>query len=190
MESAVKELVTENDKQPVKLSRWFTNWKFITTSIILIIALIIGAINYYQAKYFNALVTINGIKVGGLTADQALEKLKTTVLKNEVYVGQQQILDGKDTKMGFTDKDLPDVKKLLSSQQTFFPSSKEKEYSLIPSKPDLYRSQEMKKQVEEKLTDMNKSLKAPQDAKAHLENGKIVISKSVTGEQYDVNSLL
>lgn len=77
MESAVKELVTENDKQRVKLFTCFTNWKFITTSIILIIALIIGAINYYQAKYFNAHITINGIKVGGLTADQALEKLSS-----------------------------------------------------------------------------------------------------------------
>jgi hypothetical protein len=37
---------------------------------------------------------------------------------------------------------------------------------------------------------MNKSLKAPQDAAAHLENGKIVISKSVNGEQYDVTKLL
>ena len=60
----------------------------------------------------------------------------------------------------------------------------------MPSKPDQYRSQEMKKQVEEKLTAMNKSLKAPQDAEAHLENGKIVVSKSINGEQYDVASLL
>ena len=44
-------------------------------------------------------------KVGGLTADQVLEKLKTSVLKNEVYVGEKEILDEKDTKMGFTDED-------------------------------------------------------------------------------------
>ena len=69
---------------------------------------------------FNAHITINGINVGGLTADEALKKLKTSVLKNEVYVGQQQILDGKDTKMGFTDKDLPDVKKLLKTNGRFF----------------------------------------------------------------------
>ena len=80
--------------------------------------------------------------------------------------------------------------KLLKSQQTFLPSSKEKNYTLLPSKPNQYRSQEMKKQVEETLTDMNKSLKASQDAEVHLENGKIVISKSVNGEQYDVASLL
>ena len=37
---------------------------------------------------------------------------------------------------------------------------------------------------------MNKSLKAPQDAEAHLEQGKIIVSKSINGEQYDVASLL
>lgn len=37
---------------------------------------------------------------------------------------------------------------------------------------------------------MNEKLKAPQDAMAKLEQGKIVISKSVEGKQYDVTSLL
>src|SRR3954471_12240393 len=119
MGNAVRELVQENDKQHVKSFKRFTNWKLITTSIVIMIALIIGAISYYQKSHFQAHATINGIKVGGLTADEALEKLKTSVLKNKVYVGQQQILDGKDTKMGFTDEDLPDVKKIVRSQQTF-----------------------------------------------------------------------
>ena len=127
MENAVKESVEEIEEQRAKSFKWYTNWKFITTGIIIIIALIFAAISYYQANHFNANIKINGIKVGGLTADQALKKLKTSVLKNEVYVGEQQIIDGKDTKMGFTDKDLPDVKKLLKSQRTFFPSSKAKE---------------------------------------------------------------
>ena len=95
-----------------------------------------GGISYYQATQFNAHITINGIKVGGLTADQVLEKLKTSVLKNEVYVGEKQIFNGKDTKMGFTEEDLPGVNKLLRSQRTFLPSFKEKNYSLIPSKAD------------------------------------------------------
>lgn len=187
---ALKESVKENDKQNGKSFKWFTNWRFITTSIIIIIALIVLGTTYYQANHFNAYIKINGIKVGGLTADEALEKLKTSVLKNEVYVGQQQILDGKDTKMGFTDKDLPSVKKVLKSQKTFLPSSKAKNYSLMPDKTDEYHSQDMKKQVEEKLKSMNKNLKAPQDADANLEKGKIVVSKSITGKQYDVESLV
>ncbi|MBT2655126.1 L,D-transpeptidase/peptidoglycan binding protein [Bacillus sp. ISL-18] len=189
MESSVSETV-EIDRRRVKSSKWFKNWKFITPSIIVILAIILGGINYYQANHFNANIKINDIKVSGLTADEALKKLKTAVLTNEVYVGQRQILDGQDTKMEFTEKDLPAVKKLLANQKTLFPSSKAKNYSLMPSKMDQYRSQTMKKQVEEKLLSMNKSLKAPQDAEVHLEQGKIVVSKSVSGNQYEIASLL
>ncbi|MEH7503578.1 L,D-transpeptidase family protein [Neobacillus drentensis] len=190
MESALNQSEKEIDKQRGNSLKWFANWRFITTSIIVIIALIFAAISYYQANHFNANVKINGIKVSGLTADQALKQLKTSELKNVVYVGHQQILDGKDTKMGFTDKDLPGVKKLLRDQRTFFPSSTAKNYSLIPSKLDQYRSQVMKKQVEEKLLAMNKSLIAPKDAAAILEQGKIIVTKSINGKQYDVASLL
>ena len=48
----------------------------------------------------------------------------------------------------------------------------------------------MKKQVETKLTELNQGLKPPQDAKTILENGKITITKSAEGEQYDVARLL
>ncbi|WP_191567549.1 L,D-transpeptidase family protein [Metabacillus idriensis] len=190
MGRAVNKSEVELDKQQVNSKKWLANWRFITTSIIIIIALIFAAIIYYQANHFNAHIKMNGINVSGMTADQALKKLKTSVLKNVVYVGQQQILDGNDTKMGFTDKDLPAVKKILKSQQTLLPSSKAKNYLLMPSKLDQYRSQEMKKQVEERLLSMNKSLKVPKDAEAILEQGKIIVSKSINGKQYDVASLL
>ena len=139
------------------------------SSIIIIIAIVFAGISYYQATRFNRHITINDTNVGGMTADQAIKKLTSTGLKNVVYVGNEQIFNGKDTKMGFTNKDLPAVKKLLTKQRTLFPSSKEKNYVLIPSKADQYRSQTMKKELEEKLTSMNKSLKAPQDAQAHLD---------------------
>lgn len=188
MENAVN--IQKIEKQRLSPAKWYGNWKFITASIIFIIALIIAAGSYYQANHFNSEIKINDIKVGGMTADQALKKLKSTVLKNVVYVGDQQILDGEDTNMGFTAKDLPDVKKLLKSQRTFFPSSKAKDYSLMPSGQDQFRNQTLKKQVEEKLLAMNKSLKAPQDAVVRLEQGKIVVTNSISGEQYDVASIL
>ncbi|MGG3471008.1 L,D-transpeptidase family protein [Neobacillus pocheonensis] len=188
MESTVN--IQEIEKQRVNSAKWYANWRFITASIIFIIVLFIVAGSYYQATHFNSEIKINNIKVGGMTADQALKTLKTTVLKNVVYVRDQQILNGKDTKMGFTEKDLTDVKKLLKSQRTFFPSSKAKDYSLMPSNQDQYRYQTLKKQVEEKLLAMNKSLKAPQDAVVRLEQGKIVVANSISGEQFDVASLL
>ena len=54
MESALNQSGKEIDKQRGNSLKWFTNWKFITTSIIIIIALIIAAISYYQANHFNA----------------------------------------------------------------------------------------------------------------------------------------
>ncbi|PLS02260.1 L,D-transpeptidase family protein [Neobacillus cucumis] len=160
------------------------------SSLIVIIVLAAAGVYYHQSTKFNANITINHTKVGGLTADQALEKLKSTVLKNEVYVGQDQIFDGKDTKMEFGKNDLANVKELLEKQQTILPSKEAKNYSLLPAKADQYRSQILKKQLEDKLISLNKSLLAPKDAKARLEQGKIIVSKSVDGKQYNVPQLI
>ncbi|WP_373889953.1 L,D-transpeptidase family protein [Neobacillus cucumis] len=160
------------------------------SSLIGIIVLGLAGMYYYQSTRFNSNITINNTKVGGLTADQALKKLKSTVLKNDVYVGQNLIYDGKDSKMEFTNSDLSSVKKLLKSQQSFWPSSKENNYSLEPSKMNQYRNQTMKKLIEDKLISMNKSRLAAKDAEAHLVDGKITVTKSVDGKQYDVPTLL
>ncbi|WP_078543292.1 L,D-transpeptidase family protein [Litchfieldia alkalitelluris] len=173
-----------------KSVKWFRNWKYVTAIIILITALIIGAISYYQATHFNAKVTINNIAVNGMTAMQALEKLQTSVLTNDVYIREKHILDGNDLQMEFTEHDLPEVKKLLKSQWTFWPSSEQTSYLLSPSKQDQYRSETLKNHLERTLNLMNLNLKAPTDSKVTLENGKIVVSKSVDGEQLDVSKLL
>ncbi|MHA2890608.1 L,D-transpeptidase family protein [Bacillus cereus] len=187
--NSIDESAEEVDKKRIKSSKRYTNWKLIATGGVILI-LLIGGMSYYQATHFNSQVTINDTKIGGLTANQALKKLNTSELKNKVYVGQQQILEEKDTKTELTKTDLPQVKKLLKSQWTFFPSSKKTNYSLLPEKADQYRSETLKKLVEEKLVSMNSNLKAPKDAMATLKKGKVVISKSVEGKQYDITSLL
>jgi hypothetical protein len=179
---------------PKKTGSWlkrFINWKF-GIGIVVAGALVFGGISLYKASHFNAHITINGINVGGLTADQALQKLELSVSKNEVYVGQEKIYDGNDTKMGFTNQDLSGVQKILGSQRTFLPSQRVENYPLVPREGDPYQSQKMKQKeiVNQKLLNMNKSLKAPQDAEAHLEQGKIVVSKSINGMQYDIGRLL
>ena len=75
--------------------------------------------SYYQATHFNSNVTINDTKVGGMSADEAIQKLKTSGLANKVYIDQQQILDEKETKTELTEKDLPQVKKLLKASGHF-----------------------------------------------------------------------
>lgn len=182
MEKAIGNTRELLDKKQGKLFNRFSNWKFITTIISIIIVIAFGGSSYYQANHFNAKASINGTNVGGMTADQALKRLKTSVLKNVVYVGKQQILDGKDTQLRFSEKDLPEVKSLLKGQWTLFPSFKAKDYSLMPSIQDEYLSVALKNELEQKLISMNKNLKAPQDARAMLEQGNIVVSQSINGE--------
>lgn len=189
MASAIEQPVSESRSQK-KQVKWFKNWKYITTIIVIIIALILAAMSYYQANHFNTNVSINSVDVSGLTAEDALEELKNYLLKNEVYIGDQLIIDGEDTKMGFTNKDLPEVQKLLKTQWTFFPSFKTEDYDLTPTEQDHYRSEVLKVELEEKLLSMNKELTAPKDARAVLEKGEITISKSVDGKQYDAKHLL
>ena len=128
--NTVNESVEEVEKKRVRSKKRFTNWKLIAAGGG-VIALLIGGMSYYQATHFNSNVTINDTKVGGMSADEAIQKLKTSGLANKVYIDQQQILDEKETKTELTEKDLPQVKKLLKSQWTFFPSSNQKRQSSI-----------------------------------------------------------
>ncbi|MEH7179117.1 L,D-transpeptidase family protein [Neobacillus vireti] len=167
--------------------KWFKNWKIITVSTI---ALILAAVSFYQATHFNANIKINGVEVGGMSAGKALKKLQASLLKNDIYLGEQLIVDGKDTEMGFTNDDLPGIKQHLKDQWSFFPTFKEKEYTLVSGQQDQYRSETLKTELEQKLTTMNQSLTAPVDAHVSLVEGDIVVSKSVDGTQYDVASIM
>jgi uncharacterized protein YfcZ (UPF0381/DUF406 family) len=189
METIANESVEELSRKRGNPPKWFANWKIITP-VILIIALAFAGIYYYQSTRFNAHITINHINVGGLTADNAIKKLASADLKNDVYIGEEQIYNGENTKTGFSNKDLSEVKKLLQKQQTFFPSSKAIDYSLVPAETDGNRNQTIKKEIEDKLTSMNKGLQAPQDAGAQLVQGNITVSKSMGGKQLDTDRLL
>ncbi|MDP4086197.1 MAG: L,D-transpeptidase family protein [Bacillota bacterium] len=190
MSSATNKLAEEIDRNLVQSSKWFKNWKMIVIGAVLLIGILLAGIYYVQDTRFNANIKINNIKVGGLTANQALTKLESSVLKNEVFIGQERVFDEKDTKTKFTKTDLSSIKHLLRNQWTFFPTTHMKNYLLTPSEGDQYRSQTMKKLLEEKLVFLNKSLTPPRDAEASLVNGQIIISKSIKGNQYDVAQLI
>jgi hypothetical protein len=190
MGEAAEQLVEKTELSRKKSAKWFKDWKVIVTSVIIVVALILGALSFYQATHFNQNVTINGIKVNGQTAKDALLNLQSSVLTNAVYVGEQLMIDGLDMQMAFTENDLPEIKNLLKSQWTFFPSFEAKNFSLFPSELDQYRYEILKTELEQTLVSFNLDLKAPIDAYAHLESGEIVVSKSVEGEQYDISSLL
>jgi hypothetical protein len=182
--------VEEIEKSRAEVFKQTTYWKFITIGIVIILVILFAGMCYYQSSRFNSHVMINGTNVGGMTADQALKKLESASLSNKVYVGKDLIVNEKETNAGFTSKDLPGVDKLLKSQWTFFPSTKEKAYTLLPSNGNQYRSQTLKKLVEDKLTAMNNGLPAPKDAQVQLVQGTITISKSMGGKQLDAASLM
>ncbi|WP_404331744.1 L,D-transpeptidase family protein [Mesobacillus maritimus] len=189
MGNTVNQPVEDMNRSREKSVKWFKSWKFYTITFIAV-ALVLAAISYYQATHFNADVTINGVKVSGLTAEKTLETLQTTTMSNEIYVGDEQIIDGKDTQMEFSEEDLPKVKKLLKDQWTFFPSFKTRSITLLPSTPDPYRSEGLKKELEQKLASLNQDLTAPVNAEASLKDGEIIVSESKDGKQYDVAGLL
>lgn len=159
-------------------------------TITIVAAIILAGLSYYQATRFNSNIAINDVNVGGLTVEKAINKLKESTLTNKVYIDGKLILDENPTKMAFSDQDMSEVKKLLKKQWTFFPSSEEQNYSLMPKKTDEFRSKTLSKQLEEELQSINENLKAPQDAGVKLENGKVVISNSIAGEQYDIPAIL
>ena len=189
MKNAVYIPVKEMERRRIYTYKGAGKWKVII-SLAIIAALAFSGLYYYQATRFNAHISINDTKVGGLTAGEAIKKLESNVLKNEVFIGNEKIVDGKDTKTSFSTKDMDSIKKILTKQRTFFPSSKAKNYILIPSQEGTYQSQTMKKLLEDKLQLMNKSLKAPEEAQVYVENGKVVVSKGKAGEQFDVAKII
>lgn len=46
----------------------------------------LGASGYYHHSHFNKNVTINGVKVGGLTSEAAYQKLASQKRSNDVYL--------------------------------------------------------------------------------------------------------
>jgi hypothetical protein len=188
--NALEQSIEESNHSRKRPAKWYKNWKYVTVMIITVIVLLLVGLSLYQANHFNANIKINGIQVSGLTADEALETLQSSVLKNDIYIGNDLIIDGNDTKMGLNEDDLPGVKKLLKNQWTLFPSFKEKEYFLTPSKDDQYRSVGLKQELEQKLNSMNEKLQAPTDAQVTLQDGKIIIVNGTNGTQYDVSSMI
>lgn len=85
-----------------------------------------------------------------MTTEQAMKKLKSMTLTNKVYVGNKVLVDGKDTKVRFTDGDMAKVKRVFKTQRTWIPSFKEKNYMVMPGRTDHYRNVTLKQEVSKK----------------------------------------
>ena len=67
-------------------------WVLLVALVIIVIGIGGFVMNRHQRTHFNRSVKINGIDVGGLTADESLARLKKVQWSNQVYVGQTLIV--------------------------------------------------------------------------------------------------
>lgn len=158
-------------------------------SIIGVLIVVLGIMEWRQSTHFNKNVTINGIKVGGLTADQAYQKLKNARISGNVYLNGREIYHGQAEQMGFTSADQPKFKQALKKQKTFFPSNKKEDVMVKPSHADTDRVDLMNRRVMAKLAVINQSRTKPVDAKVTWQNNKVQTTKPQKGNAYDLNKL-
>lgn len=144
----------------------------------------------HQANHFNKNITINEVDVGGLTAKEAIKKLKKVTLDNTVYVGDKVIYQGQKTSAGFTNADLNKVQAALKKQRTFFPSSSKKNYQVTPNKLSNYRKETLRQAVESALNQENTKRKQAVDAYAVMKYGKVTTVAAKKGNQYDVAKIM
>lgn len=164
--------------------------KVIGASVLGLVVIALGGLTWYQHTHFNSQVTINGTKVGGLTATEALKKLRSVSLTNAVYLDGKLFYQGQKTTAGFTSKDLSAVKKVLKKQVTFLPTSAKKDYEVAPSNISKYRQVTLKQELKDKLEQANQTRTKAVDAYALLKAGKVSLVPAKKGNQYDVQKIL
>lgn len=155
-----------------------------------IIAAVLGGINHHQSTHFNKNTSINGVNVGGLTSQQAYQKVKQTKLSNDVYFNGQKIYDGTETSSGITSSDQSKFAAALKKQKTFFPSSKTTNLTVKGSDADTSQQAAMKAAATTAINEYNAGKTMAVDAQAVLKNGKITVTKAKSGNALDVDKML
>lgn len=164
--------------------------KYLITGVVVLLILLLGGMGWHQHHHFNKNVTINGVAVGRLTADQAYQKVKKTKRANKVYLNGKLIYSGQATPSGITGQDKAKFSAALKKQATFFPSSKKTNLTIEPSKVDNNQLTAMKNAINTRVEQLNQGRRAPRDAYALLTNNKVKIVPAKAGTQYNQKKLL
>lgn len=154
-----------------------------------IIVVLLGLNYWHQATHFNKHVTINGVAVGGMNAQQAYHKLSSTKISNDVYLNGQKIYSGTARNAGFTSADQAKVKAALKKQVTFFPSGKEHSLTIKPSNANQSAADDMRSAVNNKIAVLNESRNKPVDAKVTWSNNHVNVIQPKKGNYYDQKRL-
>lgn len=165
-------------------------WVLLVALVIIVIGIGGFVMNRYQRTHFNRSVKINGIDVGGLTADESLARLKKVQWSNQVYVGQTLIVTGKTTSAHISQADLPALEKIMQQQYSFFPHKVNHNYHLQPQQKNSYRENVLRQALQTKLEQLNQKRNPAQDAYAQLVNNKVTVVPARKGNQYNVAKIM
>ncbi|MGY0230094.1 murein L,D-transpeptidase, partial [Levilactobacillus brevis] len=149
----------------------------------------LGASGYYHHSHFNKNVTINGVKVGGLTSEAAYQKLASQKRSNDVYLNGKKIYEGTSTSSGYTSADKAKVTKVLKEQATILPSAKKTNYKLTPSELDTSQLSAMKKAIKVAVDKLNQNRVMAVDAKAVWKDNKVTVTSPKKGTAYDTSKI-
>lgn len=164
------------------------NQRKLWVMIVALLLVLAGGYSYHRYHYFNQNIYINGIKVSGLNATQALKKLKAKSTSQKIYLANDLIYQHDKTSSDFSAKDLPQIKQLVKRQWTILPSSKQQNFVVEPSAVSKNSNTEqiLKKAIEKK----NQRRSTAQDAYAVLKAGRVTVVKQKPGKKYDLKALL
>lgn len=137
------------------------------------VVLICGGSFFYQKQHFNRNIEINGVKVGGMSVAKATQKLKTTKLNNNVYLGEKLLVKGSDSTNSTNAVSQEKVQEIFDKQFSLFPSSRSYDYQAKGDSDYSYRKNELRAAVKRELERLNVSRTAPKDAYAELKNGSV-----------------
>ena len=164
--------------------------KYLITGVVALLIVLIGGMAWHQHTHFNRNTTINGVRVGGLTAQQAYTKVKKTQRANKVYLNGKLIYSGQATASGVTSSDRAKFDQALKKQHTFFPSGKQQNLEVKASGAVDEQLTAKRQAVENQLTILNQHRQPARDAYAQLVNGKVKLVAAKKGTQYDRAALL
>ncbi|QZN92999.1 L,D-transpeptidase [Limosilactobacillus panis] len=162
--------------------------KVITGILVVLLVLLLG-VHLHQRNHFNRNVTVNHVAVGGLTAQQAYDKVKKAKQTSKIYVKNQLVYVGKPTRSGFTASDKGRIIKALHEQYTFFPSRRRVNLLVEPANLDKSALGDIDAAVNNQIQQLNRGRRAPHDAYAVYQDGKVKVIPAVKGTQYSSKGL-
>ena len=162
--------------------------KLIIITLGMLMVFLLG-MHLHQKTHFNKNVKINNIPVGGLTVQQAYNKVSNTKRKSKIYINKKLVYSGKSTDSGFKLSDKERFSKALHYQYTFFPSRKHENLLVEPADLDKSALNNIDSAIVARIHQLNIGRKAPRDAYAVYQNNKVSVIPAIDGTQYSEQGL-